>query len=291
MKKTAGFNYLLLSLVLFLCAMGCGDTDDETDGDSESNQEDSVETDTVSTDITEEPKPCNLDIGEVCHGDEQCTSNVCLMSEITPFGICTVPCEQAPGYCISDGGEVHENSWCIEIPKDDFKSLNHKSMNRFCMRTCSDLDSCQEIAPGYAVCANMEYQGNPLYPTDPKWVCQAPDAIGKTPVDPVTCAGWKSENPGYSSEKLLCQNFCHYLNVCQYYEAGHNLECCEWYCFLELTKGGQTNEPYKDQLTNFTMYYQTHKNSIEACTGETHFGYSPDIPDSDAPLPADVICH
>jgi hypothetical protein len=290
MNRMSSTGLWLTTLLLAYLLVGCGGGESNTEaGESNIPVEDISNTESPLEDVDGGDEACNLDIGEACYGDEQCESGVCLMSEMAPFGFCTTPCESAPGYCITPEGTVHDNAWCIEIPKDEFKALTHKSMNRFCMRTCSDLDSCQLIAP-YQICGDIEYQGNPLFPSDPKWVCQAPSVIGKTPVDPVTCAKWSSENPGFTSEKLLCSNYCNYLKTCQYYDNNHNMECCDWYCFLHLTEGGKTNEGYKDDLTNYTYYYQTHKNSVEACTGDEQFGV-PALPDADAPPPAEVICN
>ena len=38
------------------------------------------------------PEGCELDLGEACQEDGQCLSGICQVSEITPFGICTLPC-------------------------------------------------------------------------------------------------------------------------------------------------------------------------------------------------------
>jgi hypothetical protein len=246
------------------------------------------------------PEGCELQLGEACQENGQCLSGVCQVSEITPFGICTIPCPKGSGPCQDAGPDgtydtdddvFHDNAWCIEYPEEQFKSLTHPDMNRFCLPRCKSgsITECEAIHSEYELCADAEYIGNPLYPGDPIAVCQAPSLMGKTPVDPVTCDGWASENPGLNTQKQLCQQYCDYLKVCQIYEPGHNMDCCEWYCFFQLTPNGLWNEPYKDVLTNYVLWFFANVGNAQQCQGAAQFG-DPPFPDANAPAPLGFTC-
>jgi hypothetical protein len=232
---------------------------------------------------------CGLELGEPCFGDEQCASGICLVSEFAPFGICTVPCQAAPGFCIQPDGTQIDQAWCVAFPEDDFKKLNHPELNRFCVPMCTDLAACQSIHPAYELCGEILYKGNPLFPSDPVWLCQAPSAIGKTPVDPFTCADWDVVNPGNANEKFLCKAYCDYLSACQYYPPSHNEDCCHWYCYLELVGEKGISETYKDLLVNYTNFFKANEGNAQQCEGEAQYG-PPPLPDAKAPTPVEGEC-
>ena len=273
-------RWWVLALAVLL---GCGGGDDgPADGTSGTDTEGEggdAALDTTPAPVTE----CNLGLGESCFEDEQCESGLCLISEYAPFGICTRECDNAPDFCFDDAGDPIAGTWCVAYPKGVFQIWNHTEVTDFCVRTCTDEDSCQAIDPAYEECDDLKYQGNPLFPSDPMPVCQAPSATGKTPVDPFTCADWEAANPGYGNEKNLCKNYCSYLRDCQYYDLDHNMDCCSWYCFLQLVDDkGNTNGPYEDVLTNYWLFYKANEGNAQECNGEEQYGI-PALPDANAP--------
>ena len=282
-------------MLLLLLAAACGSSSegpaaagDVAKGDAGSTGDAAA----VPTD-TGPPAKCDLGLGEPCYIDEQCQSGICLISELAPFGVCTVSCLNAPDFCETEPGTYVDGAWCVSFPEDDFRTFNHPELVRFCVPICDDLSDCAAIDPAYEICDDVLYKNNPLFPSDPMNVCQAPSATGKEPVDPFTCADWDTKNPGHASEKLLCENYCTYLSACQYYEEGHNLDCCAWYCFNGLvtdTKSKAEKEAYKDELNNYTLTFQSRRNTAIQCTqGETQFG-PPDKPDQNAPAPVAGKC-
>lgn len=282
----------VLAFSLLVFSVGCGD--DAESGSIESSgsgspaedSSDALEQGDVLEDII-----CERPIGAGCLEDAHCESGVCLISELAPFGICTVPCSNPGDYCLGTDGTAYEGFWCVEFPDEEFKSLTHKDVNAFCLKICSadGLEGCQELEPGYESCEEVTYKGNPLYPSSPMPVCQAPSAMGKSPVDPYTCAGWKATNPGNSNEKLLCSNYCSYLKSCQYYTPSESLECCEWYCYGKLVKVGFIDGEYEDVIRNFVEWFSSFGGTSKQCEAKSEFG-DPPVPDENRPEPDGFLC-
>jgi hypothetical protein len=266
---------------------GCGGASEDAADDAGSGAADTTE----DADAAVIPD-CNLALGAPCLRDEQCQSGLCLVSELTPFGICTVECTEAPNFCTTVDGESVPRAWCVEYPAE-FKVLSPSGgIGAFCVPMCDELSECLSISPAWEECSKPTWQGQPLYGEASlnRSVCQAPSAAGKTPVDPLTCADWDTANPGFFSEKTLCENYCSFLSACQYYEPGHNLECCEWYCFLELVQGQTVVGTYEDVLVNFWQWFVGNPGTAQQCLGEQQYG-PPPIPDSKAPDPATLECN
>lgn len=278
------------ALAAALLVAGCASSSDDgavATGDTQSTADTALEADSGPAPV------CGLGFGEPCYVDEQCDSGVCLISEFAPFGVCTVACKAAPGPCETSPGTYLDGAWCVQYPEDDFRYFNHPELVRFCIPTCKDLDACHAIDPAYEVCDDVLYKGNPLFPSDPMDVCQAPSATGKVPVDPFTCEGWDAKNPGLASEKLLCRDYCEFLDKCQVYEPSHNLECCAWYCFNKLTGTALSKserESYKDELTNYVLAYKSAPGTAIQCTQPIQDFGPPEKPDANAPAPVAGKC-
>jgi hypothetical protein len=239
------------------------------------------------------PGTCGRDLGASCFEDEQCESGICFISEYAPFGVCTVPCLEAPGFCETEPGVFVDGAWCVAFPETDFRTFNHPELSQFCVRTCDELSDCATVEPAYEECGDLTYKGNPLFPSDPKKVCQAPSATGQEPVDPFTCEGWDTKNPGEENAKALCRGYCDYLDVCQIYEPGHNLECCAWYCFNRLAGSAfskSEKETYKDVLTNYVNTFKSRQGSAIQCTQPVQQFGPPGQPDANAPAPVSGKC-
>lgn len=280
---------LAVSAVVLVVA--CGDSGGDN-GDAAQAPSDTVEGDVakdLDTDTAAEIV-CSLPLGEPCFEDEQCETGLCLISEFAPFGICTVRCQTAPDVCVADNGTEYPNAWCVELPADQFILLNHPDTNRFCVRTCAKVADCTAIHPAYETCEEIKYKGNPIYPSDPKAVCQAPSATGKNPVNPFTCAEWQTKNPSFASERKLCTDYCAYLSACNYIEDGHNLDCCAWYCYLQMVDNTKVDESYKDLLNNYVKVFLSAPGTAIQCTqGEAQFG-PPAAPDKNAPKSVAELC-
>ena len=159
-------------------------------------------------DAETEPEICTSPLGGECLEDRHCEQGICLISEFAPFGVCTVACQNPGDFCLTTEGEAIERFWCIQPPPEEFRKLTHPEVEAFCMPICDSLEECQPLEPRYEECAQPEYKGNPLYPGSPMPVCLTNGAMGKSPVDPYTCANWKATNPGEPESaalrKLLC---------------------------------------------------------------------------------------
>lgn len=282
---------LAWAFLVVVLSVACNDAGNN-DGNSEQTPPDLHNQDVfdVENDNTAQQTICSLSLGEPCFEDEQCETGLCLISEFAPFGVCTVPCQTAPDVCISVDGVEYPNAWCVELPEDQFILLNHPDTNRFCVRTCATVEDCTDIHPAYETCDEIKYKGNPIYPSDPKSVCQAPSATGKNPVNPFTCAEWQTKNPNFSSERKLCTDYCAYLSACNYIEDGHNLDCCAWYCYLQMVDNNKVDEQYKDLLNNYVKVFLSAPGTAIQCTqGEVQFG-PPSAPDKNAPKSVAELC-
>lgn len=250
----------------------------------------------VAADVGADPDAapvCGLALGQPCYVDEQCDSGICLIAEVAPFGVCTVACATAPGPCETGPGAYVDGAWCVQYPEDDFRWFNHPELVRFCLPTCQELSDCQSIDPAWEVCDDVLYKGDPLFPSDPKNVCQAPSATGKEPVDPFTCEGWDVKNTIDGSDKLLCTDYCQFLDQCQIYEPGHNLDCCAWYCINRLTGTAFTKgerEAYKDEVTNYVLAFKSAPGTAIQCTQPVADFGPPAKPDANAPKPVAGKC-
>ena len=278
-------NCILALLWLFIPA-GCGGDD----GEEPTPEPDVVVEDIqVEEDVAPVPEICERPIGAGCLEDAHCESGICLISEFAPFGICTVPCQNPGDFCKGTDDVQYDGFWCVEPPPEEFKKYNHKDTTAFCLKICENEEECTELEPGYETCEEVTYKGTALYPGSPMQVCQAPSAVGKVPVDPFTCENWKATNPGNPNEKLMCSNYCAYLNACQYYAPGESLECCQWYCYGRLVKVGGIDGEYEDILRNFNEYFTAFAGTGQQCEGKTKFG-DPPIPDENKPTPDGFLC-
>ena len=281
-------SHIAILFTLVLAITGC-DSDEASPEIGVDVQAEDVVSEEIESDGEEESSICERPLGAGCLEDAHCSSGVCLVSEFAPFGICTVPCSNPGDFCMGTDGTAHAGFWCVEPPVEEFKKLNHQDTTAFCLKICENLDECGALDPAYETCEEVVYKGNPLYPSSPMPVCQAPSAMGKVPVDPFTCANWKATNPGNSNEKLLCSNYCSYLKSCQYYTPSESLECCEWYCYGRLVKVGSIDGEYEDILRNFTEWFTSFAGTGKQCEAKEEFG-NPPIPDEAKPEPDSFLC-
>ena len=240
-------------------------------------------------DTEAEPLICTSPLGGECLEDQHCEEGVCLISEYAPFGVCTVECQSPGDFCVDTEGNAVEGFWCIQPPPEEFRKLTHTEIDSFCVPICDSLEECKLLEERYETCAQPEYKGNPLYPGSPMPVCLNSGAMGKSPVDPYTCANWKATNPGEPESKQLCANYCAYLSSCQVYASGESLECCEWYCFNRLVQPGFIDGEYQSLLRNFTEWFSSFAGTGKQCEAEEDFG-PPPVPDSNKPKPEDFFC-
>ncbi len=277
---------VVLGVALCACAgpsgFAGGDATDVQAGDAATQPNDAAEA-----------VPCNQPLGAPCFRDAQCASGLCLVSEVTPFGFCTRPCQTPSAPCTMPDGQPDPSAWCVDIP-GGYVKLGHPELSAFCLPRCQRLDDCAVYGPGWTTCGEFAYKGNPVFPQDPIFVCQAPEAMGKVPVDPLTCEGWFDANPSNDSDvntaKNRCLDYCDFLATCHYYPLGTDLQCCQWHCFLKLVgPSGTIDAQLEDLLTNFVNFWKGNQGTAQECQGEVEFG-PPPIPDEGAPRPSDVQC-
>jgi hypothetical protein len=214
-----------------------------------------------------EPQP----LGAACAENDECKSGLCLKSSYAPpfcSRACDQDCVQAnlegqncggdPCPAGVDAGEG--DSLCVSYawPPYYWQTPEFKSeLTAFCVPRCHAMADCTSNNGHWEVCDVPEYLGDPLYPVlgDTR-VCMATSYHGKDPVDPKLCDWQKTLQPEFSSQAVLCGDYCAYLEACKEVPVGTDHDCCQWGCYNRVVSAeGKLNDPWYDQVK---CMYETH---------------------------------
>ena len=240
------FRCILISLLSFVGVVACAESASDTASDA-------------TADATDSRLESDLNLGETCTQDAECASGLCLMSEYAPLGFCTSECETDGAPCAAPDGEL-PTGYCVKMPEEFLGPIN-----QFCAPLCKTKQECSSLSSTWETCAEPEYRGNPLYPSEVGvFVCQSPSSLGQQPVDAMTCANWRDGYADFVTQQNICTAYCDYLSTCGVSPA--NPDCCAYGCMLSMVVQGELDVLYEKEKKCMVTAYDGFRNTTQWCS-------------------------
>ena len=247
----------LSALLLVLPAIAACSTPTSSAIDQGSKQQSE---DTGSTEPT-------VPFGGACTKNSECALGLlCMQSDFSTSGWCTMWCDNPKDYCDADelGGA---KALCLKMP-DNFKGPS----KAFCALRCDNTPQCNKVWSGWETCAKPAYKNINLYNDLPTKVCMAPASHGRIQIDPIRC-DWedKATRSHFQGPKQVCKAYCTYLTKCKFFDPNkEHIDCCTWRCFQRMTPGGKVDDGVEDEIKCYTTaFFQAYANTPEVCSGPT----------------------
>lgn len=226
--------------------------------------------------ISDFTPPTPLPTGSPCSEAADCLGGLCLLNQYAPFRFCSASCDElSPGsFCQSLEPNTPSTSICVQMP-DAFEG----DQKRFCVPLCSTLSDCTLLGAPWERCDPIEWRGDLLLPSVNEQGCIAPSAHTLPVVDPTSCEGWETAIQASQEAMQLCQDYCEFLEACEFLDPSAVQACCQYHCVALVMEGAQVDPATFSEFNCYVQEFHAFEGSLMECQRpEENCGSSPTLP-------------